>query len=88
VQARLKDDRIEMKIAAATTVGVRGLTACGGELIDLLTDEETRVRDAAHQALVKLNRGGDLGPSATANEADRDAAVKKWREWFAKQSRR
>jgi hypothetical protein len=83
VQARWKDDRIEMKIATATTAGVRGLRACGGELID----EAARVRDAAHQALVKLNRGGDLGPSATANEADRNTAVKKWRKGFAKQSR-
>jgi hypothetical protein len=88
VQAGLKDDRIEMRVAAAAAAGTRSLTACGGDLVDLLADTEARVRDAAHQALVKLNKGGDLGPSANATDADRDAAVKKWRDWWGKQSKR
>jgi hypothetical protein len=77
-----------MRIAAAGAVGTRGLNALGGELVDLLDDTEPRVRDAGHQALVKLNKGSDLGPSANASDADRAAAVKKWRDWWAKQGKR
>ena len=47
--------------------------------------DETAVRQAAHQSLVRLNRGIDLGPDADASEAERSAAIKKWREWWAKQ---
>jgi len=88
VQTRLKDERIEVRIASATVAANRGLTAVGGELIELLGDEEARVRDAAHQALVKLNKGVDLGPAANATEDEKAAAVKKWRDWWTKMGKR
>jgi hypothetical protein len=81
---KLKDDRAEVRAAAASIVGSKGLRL-GSELIDLLADENARVRDAAHLALVRLNRGVDFGPKASASETEREAAIKKWREWWAKQ---
>ena len=58
----------------------------GGELIDLLADDDARMRDAAHQALVRLNNGTDLGPKAKASETERAEAVRKWREWWDAQN--
>jgi len=84
IKDKLKDDRAEVRAAAASVAGSKGLRL-GGELIDLLTDENARVRDAAHIALVRLSRGTDFGPKANASETEREAAIKKWREWWAKQ---
>ena len=55
-------------------------------LLALLTDSESRVRDAAHLALVQLNKGTDLGPKANASEKERSEAVQKWREWWTAQN--
>jgi hypothetical protein len=87
IKAKLKDDKAEIRAAAARVVG-KTAPALGGEVINLLTDDEKMVRDAAHEALVKLNRGTDLGPEANARDEDRAAAVKKWRDWWTKQSGR
>jgi hypothetical protein len=45
-------------------------------LVEALKDPEAQVRLAAHDALVNLNGGVDLGP------ADDPAAVAKWAESF------
>lgn len=82
LKEKLQDDRAEVRIAAARVTGEKRMRL-GGELIDLLGDAEARVRDAAHQALVRLNQGTDLGPKAKANEKERAEAVRKWREWWA-----
>ena len=42
----------------------------------------------AHQILVRLNRGTDLGPAAKANAEERELAVKRWREWWGNESNR
>jgi hypothetical protein len=81
---RLKDGDAVVRATAARIVGAKRLPL-GVELIDLLSDDDADVRQAAHQALVRLNRGIDLGPDADAGEAERSAAIKKWREWSAKQ---
>jgi hypothetical protein len=60
----------------------------GEDLIDLLSDEESKVREAAHNALVRLSRGKDFGPKPDANESARTLAIKKWRDWWAKQASR
>jgi hypothetical protein len=77
----LKDSRAEVRAAAARVVGAKGLRLVD-EVIDLLKDEDKTVADAAHEALVRLNRGRDLGPGRNAGDSERDAAVKKWREWW------
>jgi HEAT repeat protein len=79
---KLQDDRAEVRSAAARVVGEKKLRL-GEELIGLLADDDSSVRDAAHQALVRLNQGTDLGPKAKADEKDRSEAVRKWREWWA-----
>jgi hypothetical protein len=81
---KLQDDRAEVRAAAARVIGEKKMRL-GNELIDLLTDEYDQVRDAAHQALVKMNRGADLGPAKDAGDTERKDAQKKWREWWLRQ---
>jgi hypothetical protein len=81
------DERAEVRAAAARTAGEKGLKF-GKELIDRLADDDVSVREAAHQALVKLNRGKDLGPDGTATEVERKEAIARWREWWSSQQSR
>jgi hypothetical protein len=57
-------------------------------VIALLEDQDGDVRQAAHQVLVRFNRGFDLGPSRNASDSERSAAVKRWREWWTRQGGR
>jgi hypothetical protein len=84
IKEKLKDDRVEVRVAAARVAGEKKLRL-GDGLIDLLADDEPRVRDAAHAALIRLNNGSDLGPKAKADERERSDAARKWREWWAAQ---
>jgi hypothetical protein len=79
-------DRAVVRATAAKVAGARRL-ALGSELIELLADDNSEVRSAAHQALVKLNRDTDFGPSAEADETERAVAAKKWRDWWMKQKK-
>ncbi len=85
IKEYLKHDRAVVRATAARVAGTNKL-ALGSELIDLLSDDNSEVRAAAHQALVRLNPEKDFGPSANADQAERSAAVKKWRDWWAKQN--
>jgi hypothetical protein len=82
VKEKLRDDRAEVRAAAARAVGTRSLHA-ESTLIDLLADEEPGVRQAAHDTLVRLNHGSDLGPAANAGPTERRDAIRKWRTWLA-----
>lgn len=84
LKEKLKDDRSEVRSAAARVIGNKRLP-CGKELIDVLEDTDADVLQAARQALVRLSRGADFGPERGANEADRAAALRKWRDWWAAQ---
>jgi hypothetical protein len=84
---KLKDDRAEIRAAAAQAISTKGLRY-GSELIDLLQDEEAVVCQAAHAALVKLGRGSDFGPADNADAAARAEAAAKWRAWWQKQGGR
>ncbi len=84
---KLKDDRAEVR-AAAASVAANKKYHLESELIDLLADDETSVRQAAHRALVRISKGTDFGPKAGATEAERKQAEQKWRAWLAKQSDR
>jgi hypothetical protein len=55
------------------------------ELIPLLKDPYVQVRNAAHQALVRLGRGTDFGPSSKASKAEIKQAIARWTEWLAMQ---
>jgi hypothetical protein len=85
IKASLRDDRVEVRVAAARVAGEKKMRL-GDELIDLLTDDDAAVREAAHQALIRLNKGADLGPKPTASETERSEAVQKWRAWWSNHS--
>src|SRR5262249_55557111 len=84
LKVQLKNDQAEVRAAAARLVGSKGLRF-GSELIDLLGDAETVVRQAARQALVQLARGTDFGPEANASDTERAEAVRQWRDWWDRQ---
>jgi hypothetical protein len=81
---KMKDDRVEVRIAAARVAGEKK-HRLGSELIELLEDEEVRVREAARQALVRLSGGADYGPDAKASEKARAEAIEQWRAWWSQQ---
>jgi hypothetical protein len=87
IKEKTKDDKAEVRMATARVIASKGLKL-GGELIDLLGDDKPAVREAAHTALVKLNKGADYGPSREATAEERDEAIKKWRAWWEKQPKR
>jgi hypothetical protein len=87
VKEKLKDERAEVRRAAALVAVARDVRLVGG-VIDLLGDEDANVRAAARQALVRVSRGVDFGPAPNAAKAEQDAAIKKWREWWARQGGR
>jgi hypothetical protein len=86
VREKLKDSRLEVRLAAIRVATVR-VSPLTGDVIGLLSDENSEVREAAHQALVRLNRGQDLGPSANADDAERERAQKDWRAWWLRPNR-
>jgi hypothetical protein len=85
VKEFLKHDRAAVRTTAAQVAGTRRLPL-GAELVDLLSDDNSEVRKAAHQALLQISGDKDFGPSADADDAERAAAIKKWRAWWAKQN--
>lgn len=87
VKEKFKDERPPVRAAAARVAGAKA-PELGGDLIDLLADDDESVREAAHQALVKLNRGIDLGGGPKASKTEREEAVKKWREWWGRRGGR
>jgi hypothetical protein len=87
LKKRLKDDRAEIRAAAARVAGENSIHV-EAELIDLLEDQETEVRRDAHQALVKLSKGVDFGPKSSASEDKRKQAAGEWRTWLKQQSDR
>jgi hypothetical protein len=56
----------QVRALAAEVVGWRGDQGQGNVLVKVLDDASPQVRDAAHEALVKLNAGVDLGASSEA----------------------
>lgn len=57
-------------------------------LVELLAGPTPPVRVTAHQALVKLSRGNDFGPSGVnPSAADIRAAQKLWRAYLELQDR-
>lgn len=58
-----------VRAMAAENVGFHGDVSAARALITLLGDGDERVRTAAHEALIRLNGGADLGNDAAAWEA-------------------
>jgi len=86
LKAALHDPKPEKRLLAALTVGKHG-PPLTDELIELLTDSNSQVRQAARHSLVRINtkagrRSVDFGPAPDAYQSAQKAAAKKWRTWF------
>lgn len=89
LKAALRDPKPEMRLLAALTVGKHG-PALTAELIELLTDDNASVRQAARRSLIHLNtsagrRNVDFGPAEGSNRVAQKGAARKWRTWFERQ---
>lgn len=82
----LRDERAEVRAAAAGIAGDKKLRYIP-QLIELLADADSRVAQAARQALVRLT-DQDFGPADTADAAARAAAASRWRAWWQQNPRR
>jgi HEAT repeat protein len=71
----------ELRPAAARAFARTADARMVPDLIGLLTDEDSKVGEAAHEALRRLT-GEDFGPRAGAPEQERDAAAAKWDAWY------
>jgi len=96
VKAALKSVRAESRWAGARVVGLQNLPL-RDELIQLLTDSNAHVRQAARQGLVELSTTAlraksaertssvkrvDYGPALQAGPAAQRTAARKWRTWW------
>ncbi|MCI0465293.1 MAG: hypothetical protein L0Z62_50875 [Gemmataceae bacterium] len=81
---KLQDEQPAVRWLAAL-VAHRKRMPLEKELIERLTDSQVQVREAARQALVKLSRGNDFGPTAKATAAQVAQAQQAWRHWLSMQ---
>lgn len=72
------------RLLAAQTAGTRRLHL-EANLIQRLDDPELRVREAAHQALVRISRGADFGPAVKSGPKQWARAIDDWQTWLALQ---
>ena len=77
----------EVRRAGALACAMKDEKQLVPDLIAMLKDPEIPVARAALAALKDLT-GKNFGPGTDASTAERDEAVTKWREWWAKQSPR
>jgi hypothetical protein len=87
LKAKFTDEVPEVR-AAAARVAAQKSWHLEKELVELLADDNADVRQAAHQALIRLNPRIDFGPKDDADEVARTLAIRKWRDWLAKQGGR
>jgi hypothetical protein len=52
------------------------------DLIEVLHDPDKTIRQTARQALIRIARGTDFGPSIGASKRGIDRAVEQWRHWL------
>jgi hypothetical protein len=84
IKEKLNDRVLEIRLAAIRTAARKPRLT--DALIDLLGDDKAEVRTAAHEALVKLNRGQDLGPTADAGKEQIAEAQEKWQSWLKRRN--
>jgi len=82
--AKLRDPDPWTRMLTAIVIGNKRLPVAK-QLIPLLDDPVVEVREAAHQALVRLARGTDLGPTPVDSQAKIQQAVERWNAWLAGQ---
>jgi hypothetical protein len=76
---KLQDDNPEVRRAACLASAMKETKRFIPDLVRLLEDREALVTRAAHRALTELT-GEDLGPSPVANAAEREQAIRRWKE--------
>lgn len=74
--ALLEDRDARVRALAAEVAGLRPAPQLAPALVKHLADDDARVREEAHAALVRLNEGTDLGP------ADEPSARAAWENRF------
>jgi hypothetical protein len=88
---KMRDSNPLIRLLAIQSASQRRLH-CEDELIKRLKDPVAAVREAAHQALVRIARGTDFGPAhatgptLVATRNAQDEAVARWRQWLKSQS--
>jgi hypothetical protein len=85
LRARLKDEDLEMRRAAALACAIKDERSYVPDLVGLLEDSEPPVAHAAHAALKSLT-SKDFGPAADASRAERARALAAWKDWWTRQS--
>jgi hypothetical protein len=81
--AKLQDDDLEVRRAAALAVAMKEDRTQVPRLIELLEDPEPPVAHAAYAALKALS-GQDFGPGPEASRADVGRAAIAWKAWWSK----
>jgi hypothetical protein len=80
----LRNEQVELRIAAARAAAANGSKMLIPNLIPLVRDTRAGMADAAHQALKQLS-GQDFGPKASASRDERVKAARQWFDWWDKQ---
>ncbi|MHB1421873.1 MAG: prenyltransferase/squalene oxidase repeat-containing protein [Gemmataceae bacterium] len=80
----LKDENMEIRIAAARACAVKRSKALIPNLIPLVRETRGGVAEAAHRALKDLS-GQDFGPNSGASREERVQAARQWSEWWKMQ---
>ncbi|GEM_PF-5840593 len=89
--SKMSDPSALVRLLAVQSASQRRLH-CEDDLIQRLKDPVPAVRDAAHQALVRITRGTDfgpahaVGPTLVATRNAQDEAVARWRQWLKSQT--
>ncbi len=84
---KLSDDSPLVRWVAANIIARKRIPA-EKELVELLNDPFPEIREAAHQALVRLARGTDFGPHPLDSQAKIKKAIQRWNDWLALQEYR
>jgi hypothetical protein len=80
----LKDENLEIRVAAARAAARKRSKALIPQLIPLVKETRGGVAEAAHEALKDLS-GQDFGPKANSGRQERVEAARQWSEWWKKQ---
>jgi hypothetical protein len=81
----LRDEDVFVRERAMSVLGDFGHVEATPELLDALSDPLVTIRRTAAETLVRLT-GYDPGYDPRGSKNERDRAVERWREWYAKQA--
>ena len=77
----------EIRLAATKVAGGKKDHSLAGPLIELLSQRNAAVADAAHAALVEIT-GEQFGPFAGQPTANRFVVIKRWKTWQEQQAQK